>query len=461
MSLCFNYLTNNNMKVLVKIVILLHLVVVGGFGQDKIKIEDYLEKVVNDAKTGEIILKNGKKSDSLYFSTPTLNRLFAKRMSYYLSGSNDLSLYKNYASINTKGFTVGHNFSFPSDPYRPTKNLLNTGLRIPITNEKAIVFQNDKIQQNISAFFNLAFFGNGSVFYNGDKEVTQMIKVRNFLKQTIVKKVDQERRSFNDVYDSTIKKDFEKFYDKKETGFEKGLMKKYREEFAEEEEAYGLEQYNKITKAWFIINGELPVTPTILTVINDSDKKIQKINFNPFVLGFQVGKFNETQDIRTILTLDVKLRHDSPFRFYGELKNLIQKDSLKAFARSFGITNISSTNDTISMSEPYSNMGTLLISPRIVVAFPNATFKLNNGMELLKGLGLNAFTQTSFNKYSTYHNVNVGAIFSMAGKDDKPINIEVLGTWVDIFNNLAPKESKSSPFVITVSLALPLSSALF
>ena len=183
------------MKTLIMIVCLLHLVVMGGFGQ--LNIDNYLTKAVSDANTTKITLKDGTESVGLYFSNPTLNRLFAKRMSYYLSGSNDLSLYKNYASVNTKGFTVGHNFSFPSDSYSPTKNLLNTGLRIPLTNDKAIIFQSDKIQQNLSAFFNLAIFGKGSVFYNGSTEVNYMKSVRGFLQQTVTNKVNQERGSFN------------------------------------------------------------------------------------------------------------------------------------------------------------------------------------------------------------------------------------------------------------------------
>lgn len=448
------------MKTLIMIGCLLHFGVMVGFGQDKVDI--YLSKIMMDDNSSSTDkLKTTIDSSELYFSNPTLNRLFAKRISYYLSGSNDLSLYKNYASINTKGFTVGHNFSFPSDPYSPTRNLLNTGLRIPLTNDKAIIFQNDKIQQNISAFFNLAFFRSGSVFYDGDTEIAYMKRVRGFLKQTIDNKIVQERNNFDVIHIAPIPKNFKEFYDKRKATFEEGLTKKYREEFAEGEETYGLEKYNKITKSWFIINGEAPLTPIIFNVINNNDKKIKEVNFNPFVFGFQVGKFNETPDIRTVLTLDVKLRHDSPFYFYNELKNLFKKDSLKSFARSLGITKISTTNDTISMSESYSNMGTLLISPRIVVGFPNATFKLSNGMEFLKGFAINAFTQTSYNKYSTYHNVNLGAIFSMAGKDGKPINIEVLGTWIDVFNSLASKESKNSPFILTVSLALPLSSALF
>jgi hypothetical protein len=438
----------------------------------QIKIDDYTRELVKRSNTPPSKSVSSLKPESstasfssdivtdtppgVFFSEPTINRIFAKRMAQYLSGSNDLSFYRNFATINSKGFSIGNTFAFPSDPYSNIKKILNTSIKIPLLNDQAVIFQSDKVQKGIVASFKLALFGNGNVFYANKEDVRYMNGVREFLSKTIDRKVYEDRSTFNKIYDNTGN---ESLSNEKKTGFEKGLSKKYREEFAEEEESYGMKKVNSLTKNWFLISGDAPISAIEYTVAESNKPMAKTIPFNPFVLGFQFGKFTEKKDIGWVFTLDAKVRHDNLLRFYNDYKGNIRKDSLGAFGRIFGINKIS--GDTTFINNTFHKIGSFSITPRLYCSLPEAKFQLANGTILFNSVAFNAFTQSTFIKHFVYHNLNLGVVFSMAGRDGKPVNVEFLGTFVDVFNGLAPREFKSSRFTLSASVAIPLNSVVF
>ena len=394
----------------------------------------------------------------LFFSEPTVNRLFAKRVAHYLSGSNDLSLYRNFATVNTKGFSIGNTFSFPNNPFESIKCIANAGVRMPFNNNQGAIFQNSKFQQGITGFFNVAILGDGEVRYSDIKDAVYMNDVRGFLRETTDRKVAQERADFSRIYKSPPTS-YTTLVTKRETEFEQRIDKKYHAEYADEEESYGIERFNSLRKHWIVIMGDVPVSALEYRVLEPGSKRTRTILYRPFVLGLQYGKFVEGKDVGWLFTVDAKIRNDDVLRFYNYYKANITKDSVAAFGRSLGIGKIS--GDTTFLDKRYQNIGTFIFSPRLYISFPKAGLSITRDVMLFNGLAFNLSTQTIYNQLFSYTNVNVGTIFGLSGRDSKPINIELVLTANDVFNQLTPPESKSSRVTLTASLAIPLNSLIF
>ncbi|MFD2571834.1 hypothetical protein ACFSUS_14415 [Spirosoma soli] len=394
------------------------------------------------------------------FSEPTLNRMFAKRVAYYLSGSNDIALYRNFAIVDTKGFTISNSFAFPADPAKMTRFLINTGVRIPLSNNQAVLYQSDRLQRGITGLFNVVFFKKGSVFFPSDNDARFMSAARTFLDSAIRRKVARERSDFRAVYEPKPNTPINNtLFDERKADFEKSLVNKYAAEIADEEEVYGLKRINSVRKQWFVINGEVPYSAIDNKLIEQDRRQVRNISYRPFIIGAQYAYFINWQKTGMLFTMDAKLRNDDVIRFYNDYKTNIANDSISSFGRSLGIQKI--TGDTTFLDHRYRNIGTFTFSPSVYLSLSEAKFAIARDAILFNGMAFNLSTQTVINKLFSYNNVNLGVIFSLAGKDGKPINLELLGTFVDVFNQLAPPESKASRFTVTASLAIPLSSVIF
>lgn len=398
------------------------------------------------------------KTGPLFFSEPTINRLFAKRVAHYLSGSNDLSLYRNFATVNSKGFSIGNTFAFPNDPFKNIECIVNTGVRLPFNNNQGAIFQNNKFQQGITGFFNVAILGKGSVRYPNRADAEYMDSVRVFLTKTTKNKAAQERADFSTVYDPS-RQAYPSLVTKREEEFEQKIKKKYRAECADEEESYGIERFNSLRKHWLVITGDIPISALEYRVLEQGSKRTRTILYRPFMVGLQYGKFIEKKEVGWLFTVDAKLRNDDVLRLYNDYKANITKDSVAAFGRSLGITKAS--GDTMFLDKRYQNIGTFVFSPRCYVSFPKAGLSITRDVVLFNGLAFNLYPQIYYNRLFSYTNVNGGVIFGLSGRDSKPINIELVLTVNDVFNQLTQPELKGSRVTLAASLAIPLNSIIF
>src|SRR5690242_2830285 len=82
---------------------------------------------------------------TLLVTTEGLNVFFARKIAYYLSGVNDLSLYKNYAILNsTDGkLFIGHNVVKENSAQRKI-SLLTVGISTTVKEGFSSIFSNNE-----------------------------------------------------------------------------------------------------------------------------------------------------------------------------------------------------------------------------------------------------------------------------------------------------------------------------
>jgi hypothetical protein len=422
--------------------------------------EGQLRPTLTDADGGGgVDLYRSSKRDSLskqLFTEPTINRLFGKRLAYYLSGSSDLSLYRNSATVNTSGFAVNNAFAFSKDAYSPIRWILNTGMRVPVSNGKGIVFQNGRVQQGITGLLSAVRVLGGRVAPPPEEDRLYMDSVRLFIAERLKREQRRERDDFN-----TIHADFDKQYptimQKQHADFEGELEKKYREAFHEEEESYGRKRLRWMWKHWIVANAEVPVSALEYNIV---EPPFRTVTYWPFIAGLQYGVFYECQSVAALFTLNASVRRDNVIRFYNDFKGYVKKDSLPLLERKLHIKGVK--NDTITLNSPYQVSTTFSVTPRVHVTLLRLNAKFLTNMLAFRGIAATAFPDIVVNPQFRYTNINVGLTFSLSKRGSAdPINLELLGTFYDAFNTAIPAAAKSSPFTLTASLAVPLGSVIF
>jgi hypothetical protein len=409
-----------------------------------------------------------------------LNIFFAKKLSYYVSGTRDLSLYQftTAADIVEGRFSFNYNQGFFRDSFndQKLKALLSIGMETDALQGIGKLWSaekkwNDDIGINLK--LTIPFPGATIKFDKTTQSENALLEVLDSLKANQKDNIKMERDDILLKIKSDIAEDVSKFinwYDSSKSlegrkvarveKFIKTSKEKYQTQFFEEEakalEEGGKETYNVSYMSWLSLYGYIPVT----TKGNDYIKTIA----DTAILANKVYRFYFNADVNFFL--ESTKFGSVVFRLGYEGRNMNEILAEKVTTTDITLyKQIHQNNDTILFSQiekkqPYlgsvKNVYLNAFNLQVTV-FPKA----------LKYVGLNVHFQAVFKvekeavKYPS--KLIVGIPFSIpADKEgEKRVNIEPQLVMDDILNQFEPAKSAKNKLSFGLKLGLPLGSIIY
>lgn len=223
---------------------------------------------------------------NLLVSNRGLNKYFANKIGYFLTGEDKSSLNKNYIFLNAgdNELVFGHNRFFERENHR-IQSVINFGIRANLEDNFAEIKNSDGFTNNIGLNIKWTWFGNGKIFYDNNYSqetfknlridqielgkqkcdlTNKRIELLNTLSLQIKKEADEFEESLNNLrIDSTrFCGNFLVFEQEKKVEFYNELKDKYFDLFSTTEADY-LEKYdvkNFVKVGWLSISGFAPFT---------------------------------------------------------------------------------------------------------------------------------------------------------------------------------------------------------
>lgn len=405
--------------------------------------------IVSTSLSAQIITKASTQSDVTYVTTATnadpslivtpktLNHFFGKKTSYFLLQSNDLSLFSNYAFLDTDEGRVsfGHNFNLgTADEYDYISDILNIGIKSNIVDGFSSFFKDKEFQNDIGL----------------------SIKYTHLFKGSIVP--DANTKSAMDAYRSRIQSllNCEVTSDCDPT-IDATFRDKYLDKYYELELEY-LEKtpYSYSYKWWITPFAYLPITRSQYNTSTSFIIAPGKSYYRPWEFGLSISGFKENG-----------LENDKN-KLYGNVTlsalnlNTIKTESSGINKYTFDTLRTlytNSTNDTTQVvtifSEDtyigdYNNFWAGYAKGQLTWYFLNQ----EHG-----SLGLNFEVEKYFSDSYKPLNVTVGIPITLKGKDDDYVNLQILAKWNDA-NNTINSDRFDKKVNIGISVGLPFTSII-
>src|ERR1700730_970346 len=133
-------------------------------------IKKKLEVLNNDVTGKPCDTKNG-----MIITNRALNVLFANKIAFYLAEGGDLSLYKNYATLNSSSglLSINQNFGKGGPSENPMKSLTTVGVRANIADGFASIFSNQQFNNELGFTIKQTWFFKGTVQFDQCNQVTK------------------------------------------------------------------------------------------------------------------------------------------------------------------------------------------------------------------------------------------------------------------------------------------------
>jgi hypothetical protein len=419
------------------------------FGQTEslTSLENYLDELADSTTAVELSKSANKKTCNVrILSNPSLDKLFAKKMAYYLSGGTDVSIFRNYAKFETAEgkATLGFNFMRPKDDNNYISRIYNIGL---VTDKLGSIFTDKKTANNIGLSFNLTFLSRGTI--NTGKDCSDMTVIqemnnkRAFLKESIKNLARNEVNEFKRL--QLNNPNFQSFTAKELEDFEDDLYKKYRDKFTEDELDYAKTRIKGIRKSFISVGGYLPFMGNDYKFVNNKDTNT--VNFKPFDFYIKYNRFWEGKVVNWFLvpTLGAKaFNAASLFTLFSDLDNSTGKTSLNS---TFEVK-YDKTNDIYTSSSSNFYLGYFGLKAIV-------TFNAVQGNWVSSFAVAPSYNQY-FGKYTT-KDLGLDFIFGLPSQDEKGISVDLAFKFMDISDNIVSKQNKSNYFAVSMGLAVPLS----
>ncbi len=411
--------------------------------------------------------KCGSEGQGMIISNRGINRFFTDKIGSYLSEGGDVSLFKNYATINTSGgeLSINHNLG-KMEKITGRHPLTTIGFRARMSDGFATVFSDKKFRNDLGFSVKRTWFGNGTAIFSnhcntppfntlGPSQKAVMNSKRSFILHSLQQEMENKTREFEAVLEKMQENEFENPGDlepaKKELreGFFKNLKKEYESKFAEMEaralSANG--SFERMGTSWTSLTLYIPLTQQQFSVApsfgeNFADEELYawKLNLSyneilesnaggRFFLIFEGGVFQNntvnTKTIRKVKLLDYKNRGGTDTLRFAEL----------------------------GTSEAYVGSYEKFVTPQVrmqFVWFPKAS-----------NAGLSISMEKNFGKYHALNGKLGMPIRFNDKRGDPAVNFELQFRGTDINRSVDTKKSFGKRLSVGFSVGLPFSSRIF
>ncbi|MFC0516681.1 hypothetical protein ACFFGT_20910 [Mucilaginibacter angelicae] len=240
----------------------------------------------------------------MLISNKAMNIFLSNKVSSYLSGNEDLSLYKNYVNINAAEgmISINHNFHQPIDSDDWVRSFVIVGARVNIANAYAAKLTNKYFDNKLGFTIQKTWMGKPSIHYaaNGNfkKEMDAARAVMvNTMTQSISKKAEEFEQSLNNLkQDEVPGQNLDEVKSKLRKNFYTTLRADYLQQFSEQQSALLVNtgNYDLVTDNWTSLGVYIPVIPQKFMVSTDVNAQVNKRYNYPLELFISHTRFWES-----------------------------------------------------------------------------------------------------------------------------------------------------------------------
>lgn len=423
-----------------------------------------------EASNATVVSRSCSSQYGLIITDRALNVLLANKIASYLSEGGNISLYKNYATLNTSDgrLSLNSNVHVGYGTDERIKSLTTVGVKANVADGFAAVFSDKKFENDLGLTFRRTWFFRGSTFFDGceqrqvrghlppvaSAQKRRMNAERALLINRLHGDMTNEATSFETAVTAMTAADVPdddlgtvqgtlraKFY--------RDLRDTYLKKFAEGQ-AEALEQtqsYNLITASWISIGGYLPVTTQKFSVAKTIIDNFQDEEVYPWEINLS---FNRIWESRTKGRFFLFLSGGA-FMNTSVSTGEVDKLTLREYKERGGPDPIQlaelSSNDAYVGS--YSSFPTPLLRGQFVW-FPR---KWNVGISLLM--------EQNFGPYNPM-NGRLGIPIRLNDQDgEATVNFEIQLRASDMTGQIQPEKSFGKKASVGVSVGLPFSSFIY
>lgn len=388
-----------------------------------------------------------------------LDVFFARKIAYYLSASNDVSLFTNYAILNPGDDKLfyGHNWAFRSGDAGRVKSMLTLGANLNYSNSFAAIVDNKKFQgTDASINIKYTWFNKGKIKFDSTSQIQlrpdstkagpqkmKMDSARQILLAKIKCKIGKDSADIMCIQQNKMNNHFGNL---DLTGQFADLEDGYKEEF-ETGEAKELEKksrYNLLRTSWWYTALTIPLGSNTYSISPDIVSDFNQVSIYP--LKFDLSHNVVWQSKKTVYFINVGT---SFFRKNSVLDESLTKLSYNEYKNRGGV-------DTVRFLQLESNDVYIGKYSAYYGANINAQFVCFPGK--LSNIGFSLYAEQLFGPQSTL-NGRIGIPIKQSGKgEDNPINIEIQGRFSDLSNRLYPHKAVFEKFSLGITIAVPFNS---
>jgi len=412
--------------------------------------------------------------DNLLVSRVGLNKFFARKIGYFLTGNENPSLHRNFLFLNAgdNELIFGHNRYFTRENDR-IKSVVTYGLKADLKDGFSELGNQDGLKGNFGLNLKYSYYFNGGIKYDdlsewqtvsatttagGPQKCSMNTKRRLFLSEQMEKlkkeSIEHEQTEKNYVNDETKDECDSKTELVKEASddFYKVLEEKYLKTYYDKEVELldEWEAKDLVRTGWFSLSGFLPFTPKTYSVTTNltelPGKKLTyegngSLNFYYLIEHKKSGKWLFNAGMT------------------GEWNNSIKNEEMDKYTinqmKAFG--NYDSVYINQKDGDIYYGVYQEYISGKFtgqITYFPRA----ENCKFFSGDWGISAKYEYQFDGLNDKVNLKFGLPFLLKGKDeDSPVNFEVQFKLNDIYR----WTSTVKKYSVGISVGLPFSSVLY
>ncbi|MBI3521103.1 MAG: hypothetical protein HY062_17315 [Bacteroidetes bacterium] len=418
------------------------------------------------------IIKAEQDTDLL--TTKAINLFFAKRVANYLSGSQELSLFTNYASISTENdrLSIGQNINLPKDSGR-IRHSISIAFEANIKEKWASLYETKDWSKEMGINLKYTYIGGGSINYKTKDQTRQQYQktTRDSLTKQTTILTDQfsymidKRKIIDASINSKLTKEWDDFTKEitalqdtatirklKEKKLSK-LSKTYKDEFAKQEEEAVEDQedfrtYNRSRVWWWSFGAFVPVSDKKYTVADSFSINSHAKYLYPLEVFTKINQLQEIKNSRLFFNIGYK----------GFLSNSIKSEVTKGYDVN--------TYKALSTSNDTSIVSTLETNKVYVGSFESYFTSIVKAQLIWFNkkwdyIGVDIFCEKYFGKYDPI-NAGIGLPINLKGKgDDTKVNFELVFKATDLSNTIQPTKTFDEKFTIGFSVALPFGSIIY
>jgi hypothetical protein len=264
---------------------------------------------------------------SMLISNRAMNIFLSNKVSSYLSADEDLSLYKNYVTLNTAEgkLTIDHNFHQPVDSDDYVRSFTIVGAQVNVANTYAARFSNKYFDNQLGVRIKQTWMGKPVTFLNKNGSQKQFMDanralILHSLEAEINKKATDFEQSLNSIKQTDIPGQNITTANKAlKRSFYSNLRAEYLQKFAEAQSDLLIRSgsYKSVSDSWTSISAYLPVIRQQYKV--STGAQVSNRYSYPFEVSLTHTRFWESFKAgRIFFTLNAK----------AKLNNTIQNDLL-------------------------------------------------------------------------------------------------------------------------------------
>ncbi|RLJ68623.1 hypothetical protein CLV86_0009 [Lacinutrix venerupis] len=383
-------------------------------GFDNNTIENPIKKYKED------ILKN---KDPL-FNNKMIDLFFAEKVGTAFGGSNDLTLQKYFASLDSKdnSFTVGFNFDNRfGNPLKQLDFVFSGGFKFKSSDEFSTVLKNDKFEESsLSAILKISYIGNGIINYKDKIKKETVIKKRELAVKKYRSIVYEKQREAINTYNT---KDFKSeiklrnslnAYDSEMKSLTSVLEEKqedFYKKIAEEEIKYlkDNDMYRYIWDYWISLEAIIPFGENDYSVLPINNNKATTQKLYALDIDLSANSFIEWSS-------GISIFGNIHYNINGTNNYILNDSETKPFQ-----TAILNPDNTIAISQP------IMAYEDPYEDFINQSIKLESAAFFFGNfIGFSPAVEWNFGGKFKARDWKLGIPVSLKDKDGKPkVNFEL------------------------------------